>query len=111
MPHVLIVEDDLMGALALRRLLELCDIRVDMVSTVEAALGALGRQPYDAIVCDLLLDGGVSGLELARRLRRTRLVAISGHSVGIDKAQLFDVRLRKPCDPDLLLQAILGTAE
>ena len=106
--RVLLVEDDLHSALALRRLLEFEGIAADHVTTVEAALCALGRVPYDTIVTDLLLGGRESGQELERRLRQTRLVLISGHIRALEKASGFDLVLRKPCDPDVLLQKLFG---
>ena len=102
--RVLLVEDDLHSALALRRLLEFEGIAADHVTTVEAALCALGRVPYDTIITDLLLAGGESGQELERRLRQTRLILLSGHIRALEKASGFDLVLRKPCDPDVLLQ-------
>ena len=75
---------------------------------IEAALCALGRVPYDTIVTDLLLGGGESGQELERRLRQTRLILLSGHIRALEKASGFDLVLRKPCDPDVLLQKLLG---
>lgn len=76
-----------------------------------AALALAGRQPPDIAILDLELPG-ISGYELARRLRldaETRevpLIAVTGHSQAdrIEEAHRagFDCVLVKPCDPDRL---------
>ena len=41
------------------------------VSSAEAALGALANaRDIDAVLSDVMMPGGVSGLELAREIRR-----------------------------------------
>ena len=103
--HVLVVDDDRMNAVALRRVHELEGIVTTTVSTAEDALCQLGQRPYHTILTDLHLPR-VSGQELARRRRQTRLIALSGDTRGLDRAVHFDLKFRKPCDPDLLIRAI-----
>jgi len=110
MTRVLIVEDDPLGAQTLRRYLEVDQIQADCVFSVEAALAALGRTAYDVIVTDLHLRG-FSGIELARRLRRTRLIALTGDVRAAELTGEFDLVLRKPCEPDRLVAAITGRNE
>ncbi len=104
--RVLVVDDDAMNAVAIRRLLELEGIEATTVPTAEDALCQLGQRPYHTIVTDLRLPGA-SGQELARRLRQTYLIALSGDLPGLARSMYFDRTLRKPCDPEVLLRAII----
>ena len=69
--NVLLVEDDNdVAALAREMLCEL-GFSVIHVSTAAAALGAIanGRR-VDAVFADIMMPGGISGLDLAREVRR-----------------------------------------
>jgi two-component system chemotaxis response regulator CheY len=72
---VLIVEDNVVNQKVLARVLELngwSDIRVH--GTAENAAVELGTTPFDLILVDWMLPG-LSGVELVRRIRQSRLNA------------------------------------
>ena len=69
--HVLLVEDDPEVAALTRELLSSLGFSVIHVSSPDAALGALANsRAVDVVVTDIMMPGGVSGLQLAREIRR-----------------------------------------
>ena len=106
MTRVLLVEDEPILSRALCLYLGEHGIQVHTALSAEVALTMIGAEPaYDAIVTDLRLPG-MSGQELARRLRQPRLIALSGDVRALGLLRHFDVRLAKPCSPDALVAAI-----
>jgi PAS domain S-box-containing protein len=71
--HLLLVEDDREVAALTRELVTSLGFTVIHVASADAALGALadGRR-FDAVLSDIMMPGGVSGLQLAREIRRRR---------------------------------------
>jgi PAS domain S-box-containing protein len=69
--HLLLVEDDREVSVLTQDMLASLGFSVIHVSSAEAALGALanGRR-VDFVVSDVMMPGGVNGLELAREIRR-----------------------------------------
>jgi PAS domain S-box-containing protein len=71
--HVLLVEDDREVAALTRALLGSLGFSVTHVTGAEAALDALAdARPIDLVLSDIMMPGGVSGLQLAREIRRRR---------------------------------------
>ncbi len=69
--HVLLVEDDREVSALTRELLGSLGFAVTHVSGAEAALGALADSRHiDLVLSDIMMPGGVNGLELAREIRR-----------------------------------------
>jgi two-component system OmpR family response regulator len=66
--RVLIVEDDVAMAAAIRRALRAEDVVADVAIRGEDALWMAGSTEFDAIVLDLMLPG-IDGFEVCRRLR------------------------------------------
>jgi two-component system, OmpR family, response regulator len=66
--RVLLVEDKVKLAAALRRGLQKEGLSVDVASTGEEALWMAATSAYDALVLDVMLPG-IDGLETCRRLR------------------------------------------
>ena len=66
---VLVVDDEEGIQLLLKEGLVAHGLRVDCVSTGGQALALLGKQEYDAVLCDLNLPGSPSGREIAERIR------------------------------------------
>jgi CheY-like chemotaxis protein len=68
---VLLVEDDDEVAALAREMLRALGFTVIHVYTAAAALGALanGRR-VDAVFSDIMMPGGISGIDLAREVRR-----------------------------------------
>jgi signal transduction histidine kinase/CheY-like chemotaxis protein len=69
--HVLLVEDDQEVAALTRELLASLGFVVTRVASADAALGALANaRGIDVVLSDVMMPGGVSGLQLAREIRR-----------------------------------------
>jgi CheY-like chemotaxis protein len=69
--HVLLVEDDKEVSALTREMLTSLGFSVTPVASPEAALGALAdNRAIDVVLSDIMMPGGVSGLELAREIRR-----------------------------------------
>ncbi len=71
MPHILIVEDEVSTSWALAEGLSDDGYTIDTFTRAEEALAWMRRSRSDLVITDLMLPG-MSGLELARRLRRGR---------------------------------------
>jgi two-component system phosphate regulon response regulator OmpR len=69
-PHVLIVDDDPRLAALVSEYLGEAGFRVAVAPDGRSALERLARDPYDAVVLDLMLPD-IDGLEVCRRLRGT----------------------------------------
>jgi two-component system, OmpR family, response regulator len=67
--RVLVVEDDVRMAAAIRRGLRFEGLVVDIAADGEAALRTVGAVDYDAIVLDVMMPG-LDGFETCERLRR-----------------------------------------
>ena len=93
--RVLAVDDVAVNRDLVRELLEPLGFNVDLAATAEEALGKLAAQPYDLLVLDLRLPG-MSGLDLARRLRAEKataklpILAASASTLGQDPQDSFD---------------------
>jgi signal transduction histidine kinase/CheY-like chemotaxis protein len=69
--HLLLVEDDREVSALTRELLTSLGFAVIQVASAEAALGALANSRHiDFVMSDIMMPGGVSGLQLAREIRR-----------------------------------------
>ena len=68
--RVLVVEDDLRLAAALRRGLGYEGLITDLAGDGEEALRLARASEYDAIVLDVMLPGGLDGFETCRRIRK-----------------------------------------
>ena len=66
---VLVVEDDVRMASLLRRGLTAEGWKVDVQGDAEDARMALLSSRYDVVVCDIMLPGRMSGLDLCRSMR------------------------------------------
>ena len=76
MTRVLIIEDDPSFGQRLARNLGLDGFSTELSNSAETGLDRLGREPFDAVLCDIKMPG-MSGLELLSRVR-------SGQEHGID---------------------------
>jgi PAS domain S-box-containing protein len=69
--HVLLVEDDHEVSALAREMLNCLGFMVTHVASPDAALGALANaRDIDLVLSDIMMPGGVNGLELAREIRR-----------------------------------------
>jgi DNA-binding response OmpR family regulator len=67
-PRILLIEDDPRLAGLVTEYLGEAGLRVSTAATGRAGLDQIGRQPYDAVVLDLMLPD-IDGLEVCRQLR------------------------------------------
>ncbi|MCL4764493.1 MAG: response regulator, partial [Burkholderiales bacterium] len=105
------------AAESLRMLLQLSGHVVAVAHTGHAAIDEARRFRPDVVLCDIGLPG-MSGYEVARRLRReegletVRLIAVTGYGTDEDRdhaaAAGFDRHLRKPVEPGVLMDEFAG---
>lgn len=102
--RVLLVEDHVELGDVTAALLESYGAQVQRADSPEQALILLDTGPRcDVVLTDVVMPGGMDGIELAQLLRRRRptlpVVLITGYSSALGAAHDFTV-LRKPCAPD-----------
>lgn len=67
--RILVVEDEVKIAGAIKRGLELKGYAVDMVHDADSGLSYASDDDYDAVILDRMLPGSMDGVEVVRRLR------------------------------------------
>jgi two-component system, OmpR family, response regulator len=91
--RVLIVEDDVPMAAAIRRGLQAEDIVADVATRGEDALWMAGSTDFDAVVLDVMLPG-IDGFETCRRLREdgvwTPIIMLTARGSVDDRVQGLD---------------------
>jgi CheY-like chemotaxis protein len=114
--RILIIEDDADSAEMLRVFFEINGHQVETAPDGESGLAEAYQRRPDIVVCDITLNGGIDGNEVAREIRSSPelgsvlLVALSGHGRVEDKERSkragFDIHLVKPIEHDKLLRLI-----
>jgi signal transduction histidine kinase len=117
---LMLVDDNEDAAMTLGLLLESAGHAVTVAHDPLDALACAGDQRFDVCLLDIGLPG-MSGYELARRLRKlpgtqaATLMAITGYGQESDRADGeeagFDRYFVKPVDADLLTEALAGVAK
>ena len=109
---VLLVEDDKEVSALTREMLSCLGFSVIHVASADAALGALADgRTVDVVLSDIMMPGGVSGLELAREIRRRHpdlpVVLTTGYieAAGGMKDDEFEL-LPKPYSLEALASAL-----
>ncbi|KQY86527.1 PAS fold family protein [Brevundimonas sp. Root1423] len=112
--RLLLVEDDVSVAVVVLELLEGLGLEVRAVETAPQALDLLKRERFDIMLSDVVMPGGMTGIELARRCERDypgmRIVLTSGYAGDDVDAALSNAPwpfLRKPYSGEQLAH-ILG---
>jgi PAS domain S-box-containing protein len=112
--RLLLVEDDISVAAVALELLEGLGLEVRAAETGPQALDLLKRERFDMMLSDVVMPGGMTGIELARLCARDypdmRVVLTSGYAGEDVDAALADAPwpfLRKPYSGEQLAQ-ILG---
>jgi PAS domain S-box-containing protein len=112
--RLLLVEDDASVTVVALELLEGLGLEVRAVETAPQALELLGQERFDIMLSDVVMPGGMTGIELARQCERDhpdmRIVLTSGYAGEDVDAALADAPwpfLRKPYSGDQLAR-ILG---
>jgi two-component system NtrC family sensor kinase len=108
---VLLVEDNHEVAEVARSYLEELGFAVERAGTAQEALLKLRLGRFDLVFSDILMPGGMTGLDLAQEIRRIRpglpVVLATGYSLSGSQAieEGFTV-LRKPYDLEALRDAL-----
>jgi len=113
---VLCAEDNPYGRVVMNTILTELGHRVDFVETGEAAVDAVSRGRYDAVLMDVTL-AGFDGLEATRRIRalpgkasQVPVIGISGRSdagnEAVARAAGMNFYFSKPISPGKLAQAL-----
>lgn len=111
--RLLLVEDDVGVAAIALELLRSMGMDVSTAETAPAALAALEREPFDVMLSDVVMPGGMTGIELARacagRWPAMRVVLTSGYAGDDVDEALKDAPwpfLRKPYSGEELAKAL-----
>jgi PAS domain S-box-containing protein len=114
--RILLVEDNGKVAELATELLREAGHRVEVAVTGRDALDRLARDPnVDLLFSDLVMPGGVDGLQLARTVRQKwptmPVLLATGYSSETSKAQREGFRLlAKPYEPAVLIAAVSEVA-
>jgi signal transduction histidine kinase/CheY-like chemotaxis protein len=113
MGSVLVVEDDDEVAALVTEMLEQLGYKVIRAASAAAALGALSNgRAVDLVFSDIMMPGGMNGVDLAREIRRRRndlpILLTSGYAEAVkERADAEGVRvLTKPYRLDELAAAL-----
>ncbi|HEV2569892.1 PAS domain S-box protein [Sphingomonas sp.] len=110
---VLLVEDNEQVSAFARQLLEDLDFKVQSASSGDEALALLKGSSVDLVFSDVVMPG-LSGIELAKRLREDApalpVLLATGYSADVLKGDARDFELvRKPYSRDALVEALART--
>jgi len=108
-PRILLIEDDPRLAEMVSEYLGEAGFQVSTAATGGAGLAQLGREPYDALVLDLMLPD-IDGLEVCRQLRSTSdtpVLMLTARGDTMDRVVGLEIGaddyLPKPFEPRELL--------
>jgi CheY-like chemotaxis protein len=110
--RVLIVDDDVEVADLTGQLLEGCGYAVKLVHRAKAALDLLHTgEPIDLIFSDIMMPGGMNGVQLAeevrRRFPRLPILLATGYSEAMPEATAKGLPIiAKPYDANLLCDRV-----
>jgi response regulator RpfG family c-di-GMP phosphodiesterase len=108
--RVLLVDDDAGLRALLRATLDVFEIEIDEAENATVAQALLEREP-DAIVLDVMMPGGIDGIEFCRRLKadpgtaHIPVILLTG-SVERPRESAADAVMKKPFSPLELLGVI-----
>lgn len=113
---ILCVEDNPYGRVVLSTILGELGHRAQFAASGEAALAAVERDEFDAILMDVALSG-IDGFEATRRIRaraddrrKTPVIGISAHATADNEARAreagMNAYLVKPVSPQVLAEAL-----
>jgi signal transduction histidine kinase/ActR/RegA family two-component response regulator len=116
---VLLVEDDLMNQVTIRRFIK-NRYSVIITDSSDEALEILNKNKVDIILMDISISGKKNGLELTKELKASKefshipVIAITAHAFEEDKKNALDAGcdnyLAKPFSKESLLEMIDGFA-
>jgi PAS domain S-box-containing protein len=106
----LLVEDNAEVAAVTKSLLEQASCRVVHAESAAAALEKLQAGDFDIVVSDIVMPGGMDGIQLAHKIRmqypQLPILLISGYSVAAASAVTGFTLLKKPFDAADLNRAV-----
>ena len=114
---VLVVEDNEINAIVVEEFLDRMGHEVTIVTTGEAAIEAIRKQPVDVVLMDISLPG-IDGVEATRRIRNLDrsaygelpIIAMSAHVFQNEIAHVLDAGMDafvgKPVSPERLAEAL-----
>ena len=114
--ELLLVEDNDELGQATETLLTLFGYRVTRSSSAEEAIQLLdaGEVHFDVVLSDVVMPGGMNGVNFAQYLRKNLpqmpIVLITGYASHLREKHGFEI-LRKPCAPDVLLATLRRATE
>jgi two-component system NtrC family sensor kinase len=109
--RALLVEDNPDVAAVTRSRLQMLGFDVTVAASARAALALLELRSYALVLTDILMPGGMSGLDLLHRLREqgiaVPILLATGHAAAADRARRDGCFvLQKPYDEDRLHEAV-----
>lgn len=115
--RVLYVEDERSQRVLLKAILERRGLTVDDFSSAEEALQSFHKHDYDLVLTDIVLEGTMSGIALANRIRRqteakgdTPIIAVTNFDDPMRRIELFNIGVTdyilKPLEEEELLVRI-----
>lgn len=115
LPNILSIEDNLLNSeLVILFLRKIC--KVDSAIDYNQAIEKINKNKYDAILIDINLGSGPSGIDIAKEIRSkkdlkdTPLIAITGYALLKDEKKLldegFNFYIAKPYEKDDLVNII-----
>jgi len=112
--HVVILDDDVSVRRALARLLKTEGMVVTATATSDQLFDALTQETPDCLILDLQMPGGMSGLDVLKRLEqlgvRIPTIILTAHGAAGTREACLNAGaaefLRKPVDADLLIETI-----
>ena len=116
--RLLVVDDDQRVRAALRVLLTRAGATVEIAGSAESARDVLGRESFDAMICDVAMPGE-DGYAFMRALRTsgcsTPALALTAYATAADAHAArdagFDVHISKPVDLDHLVASVHAAVE
>lgn len=113
--RLLLVEDDVAVAEAEKALLEMLGHEVAWAQDAQVALQMLENTLFDAVLSDVEMPGGMSGIDLAERLRRERpdlpVTLLTGYAEDLERISTLGLTVfSKPFDVTELHDHILANA-
>jgi two-component system phosphate regulon response regulator PhoB len=118
-PRILVTEDDFENQKFLQLILKK-EFEVELCDSEETFNEKLSLNHFDVILMDVSLNGGKSGLQIIRELRRKEMyrnipvVCLSAHVFSQDKMTALeagvDAYLTKPVDNKLLIHTLHNLA-
>jgi DNA-binding NtrC family response regulator len=111
MPKVLVVDDEKKFSDTLVERLKNRNIEAECVQSGKECLALLGKKKFDVIILDIIMPGGMDGIEILREIKKvqplTEVILLTGHasletSINGMKLGAFDY-LEKPVRLENLL--------